>query len=146
MLLFWKALNGRRGINVQSPYSMNFQLLQKLSKAKGHIFLLKPTIYKRGKDCIQIPMQHRLSDGTLAVCYRTISQPLLLRKLFFDQIRFSDKASTPKEWKQEPLESEIYIFCSFSFIEPWVVFNLSKHYGSSNASTEYFRLLKTQAS
>lgn len=84
----------------QSPYSMNFQLLQKLYKAKGHVFPLKPTIYKRGRDYIQIPMEHRLSDGTYAACFETISQPLLLRKLFFDQeIRFSDKASTPKERK-----------------------------------------------
>lgn len=147
MLLLWKALNGWRGNNVPSPYSMNFQLLQKLSKTEGHVFPLKLTPYKLGRDCIQIPTEHRPSDGMYAVCFKTISQPLLLRKLFFDQeIRFSDKASTLTERKQELFTDRDWYFLFFSIYRTMRCFCQSTIYEWSNASTEYFRLLKDPGS
>lgn len=146
--VLWKALNGWRGNHVQSLLN-DFQLLQKLSRAKGHDFPLKPTIYELGRGCIQIPTEHRLSDGIYAVRF-TLKKSLFLKKPCFSataakkdqEIRLSDKASTLKEWKQELFRDRDWYFQFFSIYRTMGWFQvISIIYEWSNASAEYFRLL-----
>lgn len=130
-----------------SLYSMNFQLLQKLSRAKGHVFPLKPTIYELGRSCIRIPTEHRLSDGIYAVRFTLKKKSLFLKKPFSataakknQETRVSDKASTLKKWKQELFRDWYFQF--FSIYRTMGCFQLVSIICEwSNASAEYFRLL-----